>query len=458
MLRRPSITLVLGLSILAIVMLLIRDDDRRVRRHHDSRLQVLRASRGEVPETTQALVQLHPDTRIPCHVSWLPDTQPVSGAIVYFDDASGVHRHVQCDANGLTTLDGVKEGTSVYAIAPGGFNLLGRAQTSSSTPDEVWIQISREMTITGIVRDEVTGQGIDPGQVYIDSCLEIPHELRRHAYPKEPFIEVPLQRGYFQIKGVLATDFEGRPMEYCLIASSPEYSSRSVRVSAAAGSVVALDIGLVRRVTPQVSISGTVLGPDRRPVPGAFVSVIATSRSRGGSFRRESEESVTDSSGRFELGLQDFDGQIAADGAILADVVVQVRADGTAGARVKLDTTRTPLRIHLARGTLVHGRVLNDNGIAVPNAVVSFFVEDPIVPALGEHPLVSITADGGGWFDAVLDPSNSYSVLSHIGDLAALDHQESVICGFAPESSRDVEIHIRSLLDASDLRALEKDK
>ncbi len=141
---------------------------------------------------------------------------------------------------------------------------------------------------------------------------------------------------------------------------------------------------------PSSRVSGTVLGPDRKPVAGAEVNL---SRSMGGgiggeAFRMITREGATaDDEGRFEFKS-------------VSPGTISLSAGAAGWQDAKLDGIEVPqgkdvegLELPLKRGASISGRVLAPDGRPVIGAQVGPVTDDPDPIRMG-----GAMSDGDGWY------------------------------------------------------------
>ena len=224
-------------------------------------------------------------------------------------------------------------------------------------PAAMTVPLTPGATIGGVVLDP-DGRPIEGASVQVAAAVP-ESEKGRFRDPDEPTLDV--MTSLFWRSGPAVTDAEGRwsydnapPAEdvrFRVSVSHPKFIAPDVPNTAAAAEDL-LASRLEVRLRPAVTVTGTVTGPDGRPVSGATV----TSREVWFS---EEHETVTAMDGTFELG------PFPADRL----PTLTVLAEGLAPRRIEPART-APLDIALDAGSRTRVRVLDTKGRAVERAQV----------------------------------------------------------------------------------------
>jgi thiol-disulfide isomerase/thioredoxin/uncharacterized GH25 family protein len=303
------------------------------------------------------------------------------------------------------------------------FGKLGFASTERTITanDEEHVQtINRVLQITGQVRDAVTGRRID-------GFLAVPI---MHFRPDFPSLERSTARQ--QKNGMLGMTFDRTDIEHGVQIEAPGYKTyRTTERYRVGGADPVLDIRLI----PAERYTGSVLGPEGRPVKGASVSLASPLEQLddGLTEQRENYDSNyrvrSDSNGAFEIASQLDRYQL-----------VVIAPEGV--AEVERRPEQVPGEIRLQRWASLTGRLVQ-SGKPIPNCEI--FLR-PIRLSGGDQPhnfsqlIATTAADGSFSFKRVPPVACRVEAFLHWGVKSPLTSSRSVPLHPAPGEAVHVEL------------------
>jgi len=185
------------------------------------------------------------------------DGSPVPDAQVIASTAEGFLRKAVGDKNGRYRISNVPQGSDceIVVIAQ---SYLGERKIGQTATSGINFTLNRSGSITGTVRDKVTGEVL-PG-VYVEAYSDTMRGLSDFSG-----VAVSNSQGVYVIQGLRPSDGQGKPLnDYVITVHSPDYPPHSVRGRSTGG---ATDFTLSRG--PENEISGTIMGLDGEIIKGA---------------------------------------------------------------------------------------------------------------------------------------------------------------------------------------------
>ena len=270
----------------------------------------------------------------------------------------------------------------VYVVAAHpGFAPIELRLIAPEIPEAYTLALERGVPIGGTVRDD-QGRPIVGARVLLKVSAPTPRG-RPNMYVSmdaEVAAAITDAEGRWRSEAVPASAGPGARLDVELMHPDHVTADRLISVAEARA------FTSVQVMKPGVSLAGTMLGPDGRPVAEALV--VAEQRHREGMLARVS----TDENGRFHTG-RFLD-------PTMSEAMLTVQAKGFAAAVRKILITQTipPQVVQLAPRRPLHGRVIDGHGKALPGVVISS------TQGLGNGPLDwEAETDSNGrfeWLDA----------------------------------------------------------
>jgi len=324
-------------------------------------------------------------------VSWSAETQP--GKQLVLNVVRADNNAALVDARGWYTIDGDKgvpfnfDASGAFVVpVPAAFRQMrlevvkdsfveytitfGKGPQADPLPDHYTVHLLPGTVVGGIVRDE-QGKGVEGVKVIFEAFYELPDNPRRSANGA----------------GVAHTDAEGHwtfagapPKPTTLLALSaqhPDFVLSSSHQNLRPAQFEQLKKqSLVTVIRRGVSVPGVVLDEQDKPIAAARVGQDSLGLVNG---------TTSDAEGKFVLrGVEPGSRQVMvdADGFVAEATVIEV-----ANAEHK------PLEVHLKRGQVLRGRVVDSAGRPVERAYLSFTPLEKF-PRLTSH----ATSDADGRF------------------------------------------------------------
>ena len=312
------------------------------------------------PQKPAPAAQPGPSRTLDLKVVRADDRAPLPGAAVWVRTTSGQDHEsrARCDSQGRTPVVFPAETTYILyvVVTHPGFVPIELRWSGTEVPASYTLALERGVTIGGTVRDE-QGRPIAGARVFPCITLRAPRgDPEMYTSRGDPVAAITDAQGRWRADALPASALPD--VKVTLRVTHPDFVMTKVPSLPTITAAEARALTSVVVLKHGVSLSGTVLAPDGRPVAGANV---VAERSPG---EGEYERLATDGEGRFHSGH-------VLD-PTWPDVVLSVQAPGFASVvRQVAVTPAIPMQlIQLAPRKPLRGRVVDVQGRPVAGAAV----------------------------------------------------------------------------------------